>query len=571
MFAMLHPLFVSFVLPLVFLGVGQSADPDPSLPPMAGLIERYRADLGSISRFHDTPMSSAALKHSEAFHQHWLDRLGEVDFESLDADNRAEHVLLSEHLRFEIDQAAYERAQLAEIDPLVPFVEPLVSMLEAHRRMEPIDARAAAQTLDDLSSRIEQATSSLAKAEGERDRVLARRAAIQLDRLAWAMRRWYSFYSGYDPMFSWWCEEPYDACATALRKHAETLRETVAGITAREDPVIGDPVGRDVLLRMLEHEMIAYSPQELITIAEREYAWCLEQMLAASRELGFGDDWKAALEHVRDRHVEPGKQPAMIAEMAHEAVAFLEVRDLITVPELAKTTWRMSMMSPERQKVSPYFLGGETIIVSYPTASMEHEDKLASMRGNNRHFARAVVHHELIPGHHLQNFMLDRYRTHRRLFYTPFWIEGWALYWEMRLWDLGFAQSAQDRIGMLFWRMHRCARIIFSLRFHLGEMTAAEAVDYLVENVGHLRRNATAEVRRSVNGDYPPLYQAAYMLGGLQVRALHEELVVNGDMTDKQFHDAVLRHGPIPIEMLRAILREEEIAPDAGASWRFAG
>jgi hypothetical protein len=561
---MLHTLLVFVVL------TASLADPDPTLAPSAGHIERYRADLGSVRRFHDTPMSVAALEQSVAFHRAWLDRLGQADFGAMDVDNRAEHVMLAEHLRFEIDQAAYERAQLAEIEPLAPFTQPLVTMVEAHRQMEAIDPRKAAEALNELAPRIAEATGQLEEAKTERDRVLARRAAIQLDRLAWALRRWYSFYDGYDPLFSWWCEKPYRACADALRKHSEALREAVAGITAQEDPVIGDPVGRDVLLRMLEHEMIAYSPEELIAIAEREYAWCLEQMLEASRELGFGEDWKAALEHVRDQHVAPGEQPAMIAEMAHEAVAFLEDRDLITVPDLAKTTWRMSMMSPERQQVSPYFLGGETIIVSYPTASMEHEDKLASMRGNNRHFSRAVVHHELIPGHHLQNFMLDRYRTHRRLFYTPFWIEGWALYWEMKLWDLGFAQGPEDEVGMLFWRMHRCARIIFSLRFHLGEITAAEAVDYLVENVGHLRRNATAEVRRSVNGDYPPLYQAAYMLGGLQIRALHEELVVNSDMTDKQFHDAVLRHGPIPIEMLRAILREDDIERDAKASWRFA-
>src|SRR5690606_14769758 len=137
--------------------------------------------------------------------------------------------------------------------------------------------------------------------------------------------------------------------------------------------------------------------------------------------------------------------------------------------------------------------------------------------------------------------------------YTPFWMEGWALYWEMRLWDMGFAQGPEDRIGMLFWRMHRCVRIIFSLRFHLGEITASEAVDMLVDRVGHVRQNATAEVRRSVNGDYPPLYQAAYMLGGLQILALHEELVVNGDMTEREFHDEILRHNAIPIEVLRAI------------------
>jgi hypothetical protein len=76
----------------------------------------------------------------------------------------------------------------------------------------------------------------------------------------------------------------------------------------------------------------------------------------------------------------------------------------------------MEMMSPERQLVSPFFLGGEVILVSYPTNTMSHEAKMMSMRGNNPHFSRATVHHELIPGHHLQGFMTARYKIYRGLF-----------------------------------------------------------------------------------------------------------------------------------------------------------
>ena len=209
--------------------------------------------------------------------------------------------------------------------------------------------------------------------------------------------------------------------------------------------------------------------------------------------------------------------------------------------------------------------------MSFPTGEMAHDDKLMSMRGNNIHFARATVHHELIPGHHLQGFMTSRYRTHRRMFRTPFWVEGWALYWEMLLWDLDFPQSPENRVGMLFWRMHRCARIVFSLSFHLDRMTAEEAIDYLVENVGHERNNATAEVRRSVSGAYEPLYQAAYMLGGLQLRALHAEMVASGRMTNREFHDAVLRQNAIPIEMVRAALSDEPLQRDFTSRWRFYG
>jgi uncharacterized protein (DUF885 family) len=252
-------------------------------------------------------------------------------------------------------------------------------------------------------------------------------------------------------------------------------------------------------------------------------------------------------------------------------VEFIEARDWITIPPLAREIWRMEMMSPERQLVAPFFLGGEVIQISYPTDAMAHDDKLMSMRGNNPHFNRATVHHELIPGHHLQGFMTSRFNDHRGTFSTPFWGEGWALYWEMILWENDFPRGPEDRIGMLFWRMHRAARIIFSLSFHLERMTPQEAVDFLVERVGHERANAEAEVRRSFGGQYSPLYQVAYMIGGMQFRALHRDLVESGQMTDRAFHDAVMQGGRMPVEMVRALLTAQPLTRDYTTQWRFAG
>ena len=105
---------------------------------------------------------------------------------------------------------------------------------------------------------------------------------------------------------------------------------------------------------------------------------------------------------------------------------------------------------------------------------------------------------------------------------------------------------------MLFWRLHRCARVLFSLRFHLGEMSPAECVALLVDEVGHERENAVAEVRRSFEGGYDPLYQCAYLIGGFQVRALYQEATGDGGMTPRQFHDTFLRENCLPIAALRA-------------------
>jgi uncharacterized protein (DUF885 family) len=124
---------------------------------------------------------------------------------------------------------------------------------------------------------------------------------------------------------------------------------------------------------------------------------------------------------------------------------------------------------------------------------------------------------------------------------------------------------------MLFWRMHRAARIIFSLNFHLGNWTPEECITFLVERVGHERASATGEVRRSFNGNYSPLYQAGYLLGGMQLRALHRELVGSNRMTERAFHDAVLATGPMPIAMVRMLLRPElPLRLDHRPDWRFA-
>jgi hypothetical protein len=76
-------------------------------------------------------------------------------------------------------------------------------------------------------------------------------------------------------------------------------------------------------------------------------------------------------------------------------------------------------------------------------------------------------------------------------------------------------------------------------------------------------------VRRSFNGSYSPLYQAAYMLGGLQIRALHRELVGGGRMSNRQFHDAILQGGRMPIEMVRARLTGAPLTRTHRASWKF--
>jgi uncharacterized protein (DUF885 family) len=554
------------------------ADPKPS--ELRAVIERYTADRGSLFRFYLVEASAARQTRMKQFYNDWLASLAKLDFDKMSQDGRIDYLLFKNHLEHELRQLDLQSKALAEVAPLIPFAQTITNLEDSRRRMEAVQSPKIALLFTQMSKQIDATSKAVeaglkpdAKVEAIKPKkTVAYRAVASLTSLRNTLKSWYGFYNGYDPIFTWWVSEPYKSVDQSLEKYTTLLREKVLGMKPGDNTeIVGDPIGHEALMSELAYEMIPYTPEELVAIANKEYDWCENEMKRASRGLGYGDDWMKALEYVKTLYVEPGKQPDLIRELAVEAIKFVDDHDLVTVPQLARDTWRMEMMSPERQLVSPFFLGGETIQVSYPTNAMGHEAKMMSMRGNNIHFSRATVFHELIPGHHLQGFMAARYKPYRQLFTTPFWGEGGALYWEMLFWDMNFAKSPENRIGMLFWRMHRSARIIFSLSFHLEKMTPQECIDLLVKKVGHEVDNATAEVRRSFGGAYGPLYQCAYLLGGLQVRALHHELVDSGKMTNRAFHDAVLKENRIPIELVRASLTNQKVTRDFVSNWKFYG
>jgi Bacterial protein of unknown function (DUF885) len=593
---------------------------------LAGVVERFSADQSSLSRRYDAAGSPEQRRRMREHYTGWRARLREIDFDKVGQEGKVDYVLLDNYLHHQLDLLDRQDRMRAEAAPLLPFAGRILALQDARRSLASIDATTSSRAIADITRQVDSlralfevpagrggngAAGAAQAGDSVRprptppkvSRTVANRAADNTDQLRQLAGAWFRYYDGYDPVFSWWVKEPYQRLNEALTRYSRTLRERVVGFRPadlqvaangrggapagggrgagngggggrggdnNDGPIIGDPIGAEGLKADLAYEMIPYTPEELIAIAEREYGFSLSEMKKASREMGFGDDWKAAMEKVKNTFVEPGKQPDLIRDLARQAEAYFDQHDWVTIPPLAREDWRMEMMSPERQKVSPFFLGGEQILVSYPTDAMSEEDKLMSLRGNNPHFSHATVFHELNPGHHLQGFMTARYNTHRRLFGTPFWNEGQSLYWEMFLWDHGFHASPEDRIGALFWRMHRSARIVFSLSFHLGKMTPDQAVQYLVDTVNFERANAEGEVRRSFNGSYPPLYQIGYMIGGLELRALHHELVDSRKMSEREFHDAVLQGGPMPIAMVRARLERLPLTRDGAAAWRFA-
>ena len=115
-------------------------------------------------------------------------------------------------------------------------------------------------------------------------------------------------------------DAPQPQRAGRLPLHQEDVRapDRAASTSCREaNPprktdntgIPGAARGRDGLIFDLADEMIPYTPEQLIALANKEFAWHEEEMKKASRQMGFGDDWKTAVEKVKGMHV-PARRPA---------------------------------------------------------------------------------------------------------------------------------------------------------------------------------------------------------------------------------------------------------------------
>ncbi len=270
------------------------------------LVDRYAVDRTALGRRYPLAESPARVERMRRFYDDTRRAAEAVDFESFGVEGRIDAVLLRLRIEYERRLVDREAAWLEQTASLLPFAGTITSLTDARMNMETVDPVKAATTLDGLAAAAGAASKALAggldaaKPETRRagtnggdarpkvSRLHAFRAQEHLGDLTEALESWFEFHRGYDPMFTWWTEVPYKQAAKALASYRTALREKGVGIVAGGDePIVGTPIGRDALVADLASELIPYTPEELLTVAEREFAWCDAEMKKAARGDGL--------------------------------------------------------------------------------------------------------------------------------------------------------------------------------------------------------------------------------------------------------------------------------------------
>jgi uncharacterized protein (DUF885 family) len=296
------------------------------------------------------------------------------------------------------------------------------------------------------------------------------------------------------------------------------------------------------------------SADEIHNIGLREVARLHKEMKAIMLEVGFEGSFAGFLVHMREdeRFYYPTTEQGREAYLA-EAVRLIDVMrtrlpDVFAVfPESQLIVKRVEAF--REQSAGKAFYQRPSPDGSRPGIFYANLYDMANMP---KYQLEALAYHEGIPGHHMQRAIsveLDGIPEFQRYATFTAYTEGWGLYTEQLGREMGFYEDPYSNFGRLAMELWRACRLVVDTGIHRKRWTREQAIDYLVINTPNSVGDSTNAIERYIA---MPGQATAYMIGKLEIVRLREKAIEKmGDKFDiRQFHDVVLKDGPVPLSLL---------------------
>jgi len=368
-----------------------------------------------------------------------------------------------------------------------------------------------------------------------------------------------------------------DAGPRLLADAAQAVREGDPELAGAVDEALGEAeaaVGR--FAHALRGEFRAHHDDLSFAIGEDQFNWRLhhEHALRAgapelyryglhladevavevgqlARQLNPTASWRTVVEKLRAQSAPGSDLVGPFRQSVERARSFLDTHELVAIPEgrldVIETPPFLRPLMPFAAYTPPPVFADDPTGIFYVTSPAP-----GALPGQHSvHEIAPTAVHEAWPGHHLQMLTARNAASEvRRVSWTPVTVEGWALYCEELMAEHGFFSTVEER---LFQRLHllwRAVRIVLDIGLHTRGMTPDQAVDMLVDRVAMDRAKAQAEVSRYCAW---PTYQLCYAVGRRELLHLRDAWreSVGESAPVRQFHDAVLGYGGLPISLIR--------------------
>lgn len=338
--------------------------------------------------------------------------------------------------------------------------------------------------------------------------------------------------------------------AVALDRYAAWLRSDL------EPKAKGSfAIGRDAYEALLrEKELLPYDARTLRAFGEELFAETEAKISAAAKEMG-DDDWRDTVARFSQDHpmaselvatyraeMERSRAAVQLAQLA--TIPYGEELVVETMPDFQRTTYPYAAYV-----AAPQFESSRKgrFWVTLPLDGEDERTVRERLEGHPRAGIAVIACHEGYPGHHLQlTVAADNTSLTRRALRSNLMVEGWGLYVEELMTEIGYLDqpdTALLRLKDLLWRAARC---VVDAGLATGEMTFDEAVAYMVERPKLEPPNALAEVRRYT---LTPTQPSSYALGRAAILDLRSRARGKG-WGMRLFHDKLLNAGSLPPRLL---------------------
>ncbi|MGA7969366.1 MAG: DUF885 domain-containing protein [Terriglobales bacterium] len=288
------------------------------------------------------------------------------------------------------------------------------------------------------------------------------------------------------------------------------------------------------------------TPEEIHTIGLAEVDRIEAEMLAIARQTGFQgsvSELQVKLEndpsqkfHSKEEMLEYCRNAAMIIEpelpnqFKHIPMLLFGIR---AIPEDREQANASNAQAPSPDGSTP---GWFNLRAYQPEKQVKYDKE-------------SLVLHEAIPGHIFQGSLARSQKglpDFRKFYGNSAYAEGWALYAESLGAQLGLFKDPYNKFGQLASERFRAARLVIDTGIHSMGWTREQAQDYLR---AHAPTQAIEEVDRYISW---PAQALSYKMGQLKIAELRKQAETKlGPKFDvRDFHDAVLRDGSLPLQLL---------------------
>jgi uncharacterized protein (DUF885 family) len=328
------------------------------------------------------------------------------------------------------------------------------------------------------------------------------------------------------------------------------LRETYLTVASQARPEPGlstTPYGERAYASLIRSYTTTRRPAvEIHQLGLREVARIEEEMARVAREAGFTGNVAAFEQRLRSNPATRFSTQEEMLQYARDVLARVE-------PQIGRLFRRVPQT---KVGVRPIAADREASTASSYTAGTADGSRPAWFNMNtyrpgdqSKYTIEALVLHETVPGHHLQVGLareIEGIPEFRRVFRSAAFTEGWALYAESLGGELGVYREPANRFGQLASEQFRAVRLVVDTGIHAMGWSRDRARAYFAE---HVPAQSLAEVDRYIAR---PGQALAYKLGELEIARLRRkaEGALGSRFDVGGFHEAVLRNGTLPLDLL---------------------